>query len=378
MIQNYYKHHIRPRLCFIPYIFAKIILFAFLPLYWLSGSHLRRRTDSHLCIEAGEKGWESIEFKELYQSACEYLFSNNVHRLIVKGDKNYLKQIADILKSEPITHYLYDPRTDNSDVLLWRPLWQSLRVAILLQKYGVVPIVLLTDLAVRSWRTQAALVSARRGVVVCFMSSRRISSIFPHRRLIGPSLMPISVQTMQMLNRLIAGRKKSKPATALFAGSLYEPRTKILEQIRSGLASSGFVFEIKGRQMGSARVSDEEYWSSLCFSDIIVTTADQAIQDTNDWNHIHHLVYRYLEVLASGAMLVAQDVPGVNRYFTPGVHFVSYDTPENAVKVIAHYLHYDVERLRIAKQGKDRANDLIASRVFWVIIDSVLSGDSLL
>jgi len=181
-----------------------------------------------------------------------------------------------------------------------------------------------------------------------------------------------------MLDELIERRQKNEHATALFAGSLYKPRTTKLEQIRSGLASRGFVFDIKGRPMGSARVTDVEYWSRLCYSDIIVTTADQAIQDTNDWNHIHHLVYRYLEVLASGAMLVAQDVPGVNRYFTPGVHFVSYDTPENAVKVIAHYLHNDVERLRIAKQGKDRANELIASRVFWVIIDSVLSGDSLL
>jgi len=57
----------------------------------------------------------------------------------------------------------------------------------LLLKHGVVPILFLTDLAVRSWRTQAAVVSACRGVVICFMSPRCVGPIFPHRRLLGPS-----------------------------------------------------------------------------------------------------------------------------------------------------------------------------------------------
>ncbi len=354
------------------------MLLALSPVYWLSGSRIKRGADSHLCIEAGVKGWESIEFKELYQSAGEYLPPENVHRLIVQTKNSYLKQIADILRLKPITHYLYDPRTDNSDVALWRPLWQSFRVAMLLHKHGVVPIVLLTDLAVRSWRTQAAVISAQKGVVICFMSPRRVGQIFPHRRLLGPSLMPFSVKTMQMLNGLIEQRQKNVPPTAIFAGSLYEPRTTKLEQIRSGLASRGFVFDIKGRSMGSARVTDEEYWSRLCYSDIVVTTADQAIQNVNDWNHIPHLIYRYLEVLASGALLVAQDVPSVRRYFTPGIHFVSFDSPDDAIDVISYFLDNKTERLLIARQGKERAEKLISSRSFWLLTDSAIGVDSML
>jgi hypothetical protein len=357
---------------------AKVMLLALSAVYCLSGSRRKRGADSHLCIEAGVKGWESIEFKELYQSACEYLPPENVHRLIVQPDKDYLKQIDEMLRLTPITHYLYDPRTDNSDVKLWRPLWQSFRVAMVLHKHGVVPIVLLTDLAVRSWRTQAAVVSAQKGVVICFMSPRCVGQIFPHRRLLGPSLMPFSLQTLQMLNGLIERRQKNEPATAIFAGSLYEPRTTKLEQIQSGLASRGFVFDIKGRPMGSARVTDEEYWSRLCYSDIIVTTADQSIQDTQDWNHIPHLIYRYIEVLASGALLVAQDVPSVHRYFTPGVHFVSFGSPIEAIELIGYYLNNEPERLMIARQGKERADALIMARSFWIIIDSVLSENSLL
>lgn len=377
MINKFYKQTILPRLCFVPYFVARIILSVISAVYWLAGSRRRNETDSNLCIEAGVRGWESIEFKELYQSACEYLPPENVHRLIVQPGQSYLKQIADILRAKPITHYLYDPRTDNSDVLLWRALWRSFRVAILLQKQGVVPIVVLTDLAVRVWRTQAAVVSAHRGLVICFMSPRRVGPIFPHRRLLGPSLMPFSVKTRKMLDALIEQRQKNIPATALFTGSLYEPRATKLEQIRSGLAARGFVFDIKGRPMGSARVSDLEYWSRLCYSDTIVTTADQAIQNEADWNHIPHLVYRYLEVLASGALLVAQDVPSIRRYFTPGEHFVSFDSSESAIEAISHFLENDTERLKIARQGKERANALIMSRCFWVSIDSALGADAL-
>lgn len=376
VIVNFYKQAISPRICLVPYYLAKIILLVFISVCWLSGSRRRSAADSHLCIEAGPRGWESIEFKELYQSACEYLPPENVHRLIVRPGKDYLRQIADIVRAKPITHYLYDPRTGDQGV--WLSLWQSLRVAILLQKQGVVPIVVLTDLSIRSWRTQAAVVSARRGLVICFMSPRLIGPIFPHRRLLGPSLMPLSVQTAQKLNGLMAQRQKNVPSTAIFVGSLYEPRTTKLEQIRSGLGVRGVVFDVKGRVPGTARVPDLEYWSTLCYADIVVTTADQVIQKGADWTHIPQLVYRYLEVLASGALLVAQDVPSVRRYFTPGVHFVSFDSPDEAIEVITHYLNNEAERLLIARQGSERAGALITARSFWVQIDSALGESSIL
>ncbi len=378
MINKFYKQTLLPRLCFVPYFVARIILSVISALNWLAGSRRKCGADSHLCIEAGVRGWESIEFKELYQSACEYLPPENVHRLILQPDQSYLRQIADLLRSAPITHYLYDPRTDNSGIVLWRALWQSLRVAILLNKHGVVPIVLLTDLAVRAWRTQAAVVSARNGLVVCFMAPTRVGPIFPHRRLLGPSLMPFSVQTLRMLNGLISQRKKNIPPIALFTGSLYEPRATRLEQIRTGLAALGFLFEVKGRPMGSKRVTDAEYWERLCHAEIILTTADQVLQNVADWHHIPHLIYRYIEVLASGSLLIAQDVPSVRRYFTPGVHFIAFDSPQKAVEVISHYLVNESERLLIARQGKERADALILSRSFWVSIDSVLSSNSLL
>lgn len=375
MINRTLKVVLLPRTVYLPYVFAKGILLLISVVQRLSGSRLQSGSDSTLCIEAGVRGWESIEFKELYQSACEYLQSENVHQLIIQPEKDYLKQVASVLSTNRITHYLYDPRTGSQ--MFWLGLWQSLRVAILFQKHNVVPIVFLTDLAVRTWRSQSAVVSARRGVVVSFMSARRVGAIFPHRRLLGPSLMPFSVHTKQLLDALIEQRPQNTPPKALFAGSLYDPRTTMLEKIRSGLAARGWEFDIKGRVIGSARVPDHEYWARLCYSDIVVTTADQMIQSGTDWTHIPHLVYRYLEVLASGALLVAQDVPSVRRYFTPGEHFITFDSSEHAIEVISHFLKNDADRLRIAQQGRDRAGTLILSRCFWVSIDSALGSASM-
>lgn len=364
-----------PRVVFLPYLVARIVLFFTSVAHRLSACQLSGSANTTLCIQAGVRGWESIEFKELYQSACEYMQPENVDKLIIHPDVGYLKQVELALASKRITHYLYDPRTGSQD--FWLGLWQSLMVAIYLQKYNVIPVVLLTDLSVRAWRSQSAVVSAQRGIVICFMSVKFIGKIFPHRRLLGPCLMPFSVQTKEMLDALIGRRPKSSSAKALFVGSLYEPRTAQLEEIRSSLARRGLLLEIKGRTIGSARYPDSEYWASLCFSDIVVTTAGQMTQKGTDWTDIPHLVYRYLEVLASGALLVAPDVPSVRRYFTPGEHFISFNSPNNAAAVIFYYLMNPAERLKIAGQGKARADALIAARSFWGLVDSALGADSL-
>lgn len=386
MSNKFFFDVLLPRIVYLPYLAAKVVLLFMSLVHRLSGSQPAKTINSTLCIEAGVKGWESIEFKELYQSACEYLQPENVHQLIVHPEKNYIEQVSSALSTKSITHYLYDPRTGGSG--FWLRLWQSLRLAILLQKYDVVPIVLLSDISLRISRAQSAIVSARKGVAISFMSSKCAASFFPHRRLIGPSLMPFSVKTKQMLDVFIEQRQQNMPAKAIFVGSLYEPRTTTLDKVRSGLAARGFAFEIQGRVVGSPRVSDYDYWTKLCYSDIVFTTAEQGIhyktssgrmvQRGADRIDISQLVYRYLEAIASGALLVAPDVPSVRRYFTPGEHFISFDSPESAIEVISHFLLNDMERLKIASQGKERADALITSRCFWMSVDNSLGSDSLI
>ena len=137
------------------------------------------------------------------------------------------------------------------------------------------------------------------------------------------------------------------------------------------------MLEVMGRELGSKRVSDEEYWTRIMSADMVVTTAVQASQPGIDWDWIPHLVYRYLEVLAAGSTLLAPNVPGVEKYFRPGEHFVSFETVENACEQAVYFLNNPDELEKIRKAGNLRAIELINSHSFWVQIDTALGYEAL-
>ena len=373
-LKSWFKNQCIPRVVYIPFFIFKIFP---IPFGVLNKSHkkLESNSSTSLCLEAGIHGWESIEFKELYQSACEYLGGDSVDKVIINRDTCYVTQIKKaILELQP-THYFYDPRTGSQKWYVG--VWQAYRIAWLFHINGIIPVVLLTDLAIRSWRAQSGIVTAKRGCVISFVSSREVAPIFPHRRLISPSLMPLSEKTIEFLSDLFSQRPADPSRKAIFTGSLYEPRTKILNEIKNKLSKDGYCLDIKGREMGGVRVSDLDYWKNLSHSLIVVTTADQLNSKNADWCCIQHMIYRYLEVIASGSLLIAPDVPGLRRYFLADEHFVSFTTSEDAAQKIRYYLDNEDDRSRIAKQGKERAQALVAARTFWLAIDVCLQSDSL-
>jgi hypothetical protein len=379
IINKFIVEYLESRSVYIPWalawIWMKLVAFIMnnMKLFNWHTSHINK---SSILIEAGTQGWKSIEFKELYNSAVEYLGSNSVIKFEVNRNIDYLNQVENLLLNNLITHYIYDPRTGSQK---WpKALWQSLRLTTLFLRFNVVPIVLLTDLSVRRWRAQAAVVSVFNGVVITFMSARLVAPIFPHKRLLGPSLMPFSSITKDVINQRIQIRQSAEVPYAIFTGSLYEPRTSILKIVENGVKEKGGIFKNTGRIIGSSRVEDNEYWSQLVNADIVFTTSVQMKDPGADWTNIPHLLYRYLEVLTSGSLLIAEDVPAVRRYFTPGIHFISYESNEDAVEKINEYLLNSTQRKKIAKQGKMRADDLINARIFWLMVDGALGTDAIL
>lgn len=368
------KGWLLPRLACLPFYICLPILFFARLLRHDRTKWREQAISSKLCIEAGIRGWDSLEFKELYKSACEFLKINQVIRVQVYSSEPYLLQVKRAIKNHEPTHYFYDSRTGNQKWFLG--LWEAFRISLILHSKGIIPIVLLTDLSVRSWRAQSAVVTAVTGIVITFMSPRMIHPIFPHRRLIGPTIMPLSADTMSLLNLTV----KNDPAAekkAFFIGSLYEPRTSKLKEIKNGLFLRGQSLEILGRVLGAQRVSDFEYWSVMKNAGIVITTADQIDSSGSDWTWISHLVYRYLEVLASGTLLVAPEVAGIHRFFISGEHFISFKTTAEAIDVIDYYLTHDEERQKIAAKGKARAEALITARNFWTSIDVSLGKSSM-
>lgn len=330
----------------------------------------------YLAIEAGAQGWNAIEFKELYRSASEYFGADSVMRVVIDRASPYTPQVEEVLSNRQITHYLYDPRTGRQD--FWGAFSESVHIAILLARYRVTPVVYLTDLSYRLWRCQAAAASAVNGAVVTFMMPKQVQPIFPHRRLVGPSLMPFSIETLDNLQRsrleLVAANSMQR--VVRFTGSLYEPRTTFLRHFKEELANTDHRVEVLGRELGSPRVTDEEYWRRLSSAAIVITTADQAVQAGTDWTWIPHLVYRYLEVLASGSLLLAPPVPGVSRYFQPGKHFVGFESLEDAIEKARFYLDHPKEAETIRMAGHEKAAQLIRIHSFWLQIDTALGSES--
>jgi hypothetical protein len=298
-----------------------------------------------------------------------------VRKLIVDKDSSYLAQFCQAINTLKPTHYFYDPRTGSQNWL--KGFWEAIYISLFLHVRGIIPVVLLTDLADRKWRNQSAVVTARRGVVITYIAAKEVATIFPHNRIIGPSLMPLSEATLNFLTELASKRIEQSHPVAIFAGSLYEPRTSILTSIAAGLKEQGYVFEIHGRKPNSPRTSDHEYWTTLVNASVIVTTANQVELKGMDWTWIDNMVYRYLEVIACGTLLVAPDVPGIRRYFIPSVHYAAFGNVDEAIEVIAKYLTNSAERKALAKQGNEKARALVCAQTFWTGIDAALGSDSL-
>lgn len=369
-MKKYYRNEILPRL-FFPIFYLH---FFFIKTYSLL---IKKNaiTETKLIISAGSRGWESIEFKELYASACEYLGEEKVFKHSVVDSTKYFKDVKHTLREIKGTHFVYDPRTGNQELI--KGSWDVIRISYLFVKYNIIPIVLSTDLSIRSWRVRSSFASVISGIVICFVSPKNIHPIFPHKRLFGPFLMPLSFQTFKRLKLLKKPKSSDHKKHAIFIGSLYEPRTTMLNKIKEGLVKKGFDLDIRGRVLGGPRKPDSEYWGTMVNADIIFTTADQISLPEIDWSWVQNLVYRYVEVLSSGSLLIAPEVSGVDRYFQAGTHFVSFKNVDDAIEKISYYLENEVEKDTIAREGKKIARSLVETKIFWTLVDSNLSYKSL-
>jgi hypothetical protein len=332
-----------------------------------------------LLIVAGQGGWQSIDIDQLHKSSQEFIGDHKVIKLQTNQEKSYISQVKKFLISNPkITHILHDPRSGRPEYkqTVFNMYWDGLRLVLLLRRLRIIPIVYLTDAQFKLWRMQASIVTIFSGVVITFISSRKIKNKLPHSRFIGPSVMPISIQTLESLIKIKGDLTRSNQIENLvrFSGSYYEPRTTFLNSLKEKLGDD---LSIIARPIGSTRVPENEYWSRLASATINITTADQMEQIGTDNPSEKHLVYRYLEVLAVGSLLIAPRVSGITRYLTPGVDFVDFLDLNDAYSKAIYYLSHKQDREKITKSGFDVAQRLIRNKVFWLQIDCALGTESL-
>lgn len=354
-----------------------------LPLYWmyeiallpsvLMGRTQRRRNaarGSVVAIESGKIGWTQVFFEEMGTSAEEHFGASSVVRETIDREQPYVpQQRANLDRDEP-THLVLDVRTGGQD--WWRSLSETFRVAWGLNRRGIVPIVILTDAFYRRQRWVAAALTASRGVVVTYADARILAPIFPHDRLVGPLIMPVSRARLAWLDSYRASVTKTGRRVQ-FIGHVYTPRKELLAAVGEELSADGIVIEVNGDKWGT---SNEDYWRTLCEADVIVTTTSQGpARSIIDWNWVQQAVFRYIETMAAGAALVASPAPGIDRFFEKGIDYLGFVSVDDAAQAIRS-LTEDQDRLKqISTAGHRRASELIENGEFWRVIDGALGAD---
>lgn len=362
---------------FLPYYFARLIS-EILDIFTRSNfkSFDAKNRTKCLLIEAGAIAWTHIDYQELLNSAKEYLGNELVKKIEIDKNKSYSLQVFCNIRSYRPTHYFYDARSGSGKP--FHGFIESFFIMLVLQLYGVIPICLLTDFPHCPWRRQVAIVSAKRGATFTLMCPKDVGSKFPHTRLFGPVPMAFSVSTIDHIDRLLQENSK-RVSDVTFTGSLYEPRTSIIKSVESKLLESGITLDMKGRNIGYKRSDNDSYWKTLINSKIIITTGSQIHSDLTDESaRLRHLIYRYTEATACGVLLVAEDVPSIARYLTPGFDVILFETPEQAADKIKYYLKNHDQLVSIAASGKDKIQNIVKAKTFWVIVDTGLQEFSLL
>ena len=351
-----------------------------LPLFWIAWVLVlparflrkpRRVTDTprRVAIESGIIGWTHVYFEELFASAQEVYGTSSVIKQVIDRDLPCVPQMRANMRRDQPTHVVLDVRTPGQTwVKSW---WHGLRTTWFLTRRRITPIVVLTDAFYRRQRWHAAVLTAFSGVVVTFANAEILRPIFPHRRLIGPIPMPISVDRLEWLERERANRVPETEPRVQFIGSVYPPRDRFLSEVEERLADSHITLRVNRDKAGT---SNEDYWRTLLAADIVVTTTLQGPpRPFMDWIWVQQAVFRFAEATAAGAALVSAPVDGGFPYFVKNrdyLEFVSVDDAVNRVKEL--YASTD-KRREIAAHGHHTSSKHIREHAFWRAIDEVLN-----
>jgi len=321
-----------------------------------------------ICIESGVIGFTLLDVQEIERSAIEHFGADYVTRSLVEERHRYLRNARRAVAETRPKYYWVDPRSGSQRPV--RGVLQSVGMAILLARYGVIPIVWLTDAPHRRWRLQAEVLTAGSGLAFTLESPSAGPIRFAHKRFLGPSPMPLSISTLDRL-AATAQDRPGDSVTAVFVGSLYEPRTSTVLRIQSALAERGYVLEIHARQMDGPRVSDDEYWRRLMKADAIFTTASHATDPSEDYVDSPHLIYRYTESLAAGTALVAPLIREADHLYEPNVHYAAYETEDEAIELLAELLENADFRARMGEAGRRRVRQLMMESSVWSLVDQL-------
>jgi hypothetical protein len=146
---------------------------------------------------------------------------------------------------------------------------------------------------------------------------------------------------------------------------LYEPRKTTIEAIHKGLAERGIPMEIIGRMPDGPRLSDDEYWDIITNARLVISTSSQIAGSHTDFDGHNHFIYKFIEVTAAGTPLAIEPVAASDHLLSPDVHYLSYQSVEEAVVKISSAWPSATFLAELAESGSNKADAIIKSGVYW-------------
>lgn len=331
---------------------------------WLgSWSRAQRSDRPMICIEAGRRGWDLIEYQEVWRSAIEFFGADAVIKHEVVDRRRYVRECHAVVRATRPQLYWVDPRSGAQEPV--RALFQTVAVALILAWYGVTPIAWLADGPNRVWRLQAEILTTRAGTCLVFMHPRLGGIRFAHRRIHGPCIFPLSLATLRRLQAKRPGERVGTDPVVAFVGSLYEPRRSRLFELRDSLARRGIDLRLIAPEVTGQRLTNEEYWDVLLETDILVTTADHVESNGHDSVRQPHFVFRYSEALAAGSALVAPCVRGTEHLVRADRDYLAFESLADAADRIAELCSNATRRAEVARSGQQSVSRLVEDGWFW-------------
>ena len=320
-------------------------------------------------IEAGTAGWDLIEYEELWQSGVEYLGPSRFVRFVKSSSLPYHRQLRSVL-DKSISHFIFDSRSHSENI---RGDFTCLYLAFSLLSAGIVPVVRLTDYGSWRHRRRSLLLSCWTGLVLALEHPHALKVSFSHGRIFGPMPMALSAATASAQSRK-ADVYLDKEGGIGFVGSLYPPRTALLEELSLELQKSSILgLEVISRNPNEPRGVNVDYWDALGRREFGLATTDHT-EDKQlvDLPPTRHAVFRLLEIPITGAVLCAQEVYGFQKILRPGRDYLSFDNPAGLAETLQELQSKPTLREELALSGRHRVRQLAELNVFWTVTDYLL------
>ena len=313
-------------------------------------------------IEAGVKGWEIIEYREFLKSAQEYFGEPNVQQLVIRQRWLQPLQLFLELFRGKYDVYIFSPRTLSSSYL--PAIFQAFLVLIITSVLRVRVHSCLSDAQIRLFRHLSLIVCMHNGVIHCLISpTPLIRSYFPFANLRGPYMLPISRITFDYVDEIC--KTTTRDIDVCVPGLLYRERREILEPVICKLKDQGFHVVVSQRSSSGKRSSDYEYWKMMASAKIVLTTSVPTKEVASlGLDNSPHLIYRYLEALVCGSLLVCNRAPS-NSFIEPNIHYVPFDSGSDIYSIILYFLENTAYAQSVSLAGRDAAKQIIETYVFW-------------